>query len=702
MDSPQCSLMKKLRRYRVQFRLTMGEVVSTFPSKGRWSPHTTRSWEFIGHEEGLKGQEIDSLRSKAKDGKDVIIGMLDSGIWPESKSFSDEGMGPIPKQWKGICQEGDSFNSSNCNKKLIGARYYLKAYEAYYGALNTTYAYRSPRDHDGHGTHTASTAAGRPVPGAAALGGFAGGTPASGGAPLARLAAYKVCWPIPGPNPNIENTCFEADMLAAIDDAVGDGVGVLSISIGSVGAKPRLDKDGIAIGALHAARRGVVVACSAGNNGPAPATASNLAPWVITVGASSIDRAFRSPITLGSGMTITGQTVTPYQLKKKKLYPLIYAGDAVVPGTPTNVSGQCLPNSLSPEKARGKIVVCLRGSGLRVAKALEVKRAGGSAIILGNPLAYANEVPVDALLLPGTAVSANGTIAILNYINSSRRPTATIGRAHTVLDVRPSPVMAQFSSRGPNVLEPNLLKPDITAPGLNILAAWSEASSPTKLDDDHRRVKFNILSGTSMSCPHVSATAALLKSLYPHWSSAAIRSAMMTTATVNDANGGPIINAAGQVAGPMEYGSGHIRPNHAADSGLIYDASYEDYLLFGCATAGLQFDPSFECPKCPPSPSNLNHPSVTVANLSGTITVRRTVTNVGQSKAQYRVTVLEPVSVSVKIRPKTLGFKAAGQRKSFFITFKAHGKGNGEYVAGSYTWSDGVHFVRSPVVVSLA
>lgn len=113
--------------------------------------------------------------------------------------------------------------------------------------------------------------------------------------------------------------------------------------------------------------------------------------------------------------------------------------------------------------------MCLRGSGLRVAKALEVKRAGGSAIILGNPLAYANEVPVDALLLPGTAVSANGTIAILNYINSSRRPTATIGRAHTVLDVRPSPVMAQFSSRGPNVLEPNLLKVTMITSRQNIL-----------------------------------------------------------------------------------------------------------------------------------------------------------------------------------------------------------------------------------------
>lgn len=169
--------------------------------------------------------------------------------------------------------------------------------------MNTTNAYRSPRDHDGHGTHTASTVAGRTVPGVAALGGFAPGT-ASGGAPLARVSVYKVCWPIPGPNPNIENTCFEADMLAAIDDAVGDGVDVMSVSIGSTGKPLPFAEDGIAVGALHAAMRGVVLVCSGGNSGPKPATVSNLAPWMLTVAASSIDRAFISPIKLGNGMVI--------------------------------------------------------------------------------------------------------------------------------------------------------------------------------------------------------------------------------------------------------------------------------------------------------------------------------------------------------------------------------------------------------------
>ncbi|EEC71416.1 hypothetical protein OsI_03596 [Oryza sativa Indica Group] len=684
------------------------EVVSAFPSNGRWSPHTTRSWEFVGLEEGVRGPD-DTGRLPPGDkagGEDVIVGVLDSGIWPESRSFGDEGLGPVPARWKGVCQGGDSFSPSSCNRKIIGARYYVKAYEARYGAVNTTNAYRSPRDHDGHGTHTASTVAGRTVPGVAALGGFAPGT-ASGGAPLARVAVYKVCWPIPGPNPNIENTCFEADMLAAIDDAVGDGVDVMSVSIGSTGKPLPFAEDGIAVGALHAAMRGVVLVCSGGNSGPKPATVSNLAPWMLTVAASSIDRAFISPIKLGNGMVIMGQTVTPYQLPGNKPYPLVYAADAVVPGTPANVSNQCLPKSLAPEKVRGKIVVCLRGTGLRVEKGLEVKQAGGAAIILGNPPAFGGEVPVDAHVLPGTAVSSVDVNSIIRYINSSSSPTAVLDPSRTVVDVKPSPVMAQFSSRGPNVNEPNILKPDVTAPGLNILAAWSEASSPTKLDGDNRVVKYNIMSGTSMSCPHVSATAVLLKSAHPGWSSAAIRSAIMTTATTSNAEGGPMMDADGTVAGPIDYGSGHIRPKHALDPGLVYDASYQDYLLFACASGGAQLDHSLPCPATPPPPYQLNHPSLAIHGLNGSVTVQRTVTNVGQGSARYSVAVVEPMGVSVKVSPRSLSFARTGEKKSFRIKIEAtKGRGgwrvNGQFVAGSYTWSDGVHVVRSPLVVLVA
>ncbi|XP_058201849.1 subtilisin-like protease SBT5.6 [Rhododendron vialii] len=686
------------------------EVVSVFRSDPtKYSLQTTRSWEFVGLEEGEElnnDMNKDELLLKARYGRDVIVGLLDNGVWPESSSFSDEGMGPIPKSWKGICQSGDAFNSSNCNKKLIGARYYLKGYEQYYGPLNTSQEYRSPRDKDGHGTHTSSTVGGRRVSNVSALGGFARGT-ASGGAPLVHLAMYKVCWPIPGKGKEEGNTCFTEDMLAAIDDAIRDGVNVLSISIGT--SKPtNYTEDGIAIGALHAVKKNIVVACSAGNNGPTPSTLSNPAPWIITVGAGSVDRAFLAPLVLGNGMKIEGQTVTPYKLEEK-MYPLVCAAQVVSPDVPKSyIAGQCLPGSLSPEKTKGKIVMCLRGNGTRVGKGEEVKRAGGIGFVLGNSPANGAELAADAHLLPATAVNSDDAIKILKYINSTRNPTAYIIPARTVLNWKPAPFMAAFSSQGPNVITPDILKPDITAPGLNILAAWSEASSPTKVAEDNRVVQYNILSGTSMSCPHVGAAAALLKAVHPTWTSAAIRSALITTAGLNNNMGKPITDAAGNPANPFQFGSGHLRPAKAADPGLVYDASYTDYLLFLCGNGVTNLNPSFKCPKSLPTSNNLNYPSLAISKLNGTMTVKRTVTNVGGGgKAVYFSSVKPPKGFSVKVWPPILFFNHVGQKKSFTITVRAKGKaaetiGKNGHAFGWYTWNDGVHVVRSPMAVSLA
>lgn len=119
---------------------------------------------------------------------------------------------------------------------------------------------------------------------------------------------------------------------------------------------------------------------------------------------------------------------------------------------------QCLPGSLSPQKAKGKIVFCLRGNGTRVGKGLEVKRAGGVGYILGNSPANGEEIPADPHVLPATALGSTGAIKILNYINSTQNPTATILPARTVLNYKPAPFMATFTSRGPNIIEPNILK----------------------------------------------------------------------------------------------------------------------------------------------------------------------------------------------------------------------------------------------------
>ncbi|KAL8460778.1 hypothetical protein ACS0TY_032329 [Phlomoides rotata] len=683
------------------------EVLSIFRSQPRkYSMHTTRSWEFAGLKESikLKNSEKEDLLLKSRYGDSVIVGMLDNGVWPESKSFNDRGMGPIPKSWNGICQSGDEFNSSHCNKKIVGARFYIKGYEAFYGPLNRTLDYRSPRDKDGHGTHTSSTVGGRRVKHVSALGGFASGT-ASGGAPLARLAIYKVCWAVPGHGKEDGNTCFEEDMLAAIDDAIGDGVDVLSISIGTKDPTP-FNKDGIAIGAFHAIKKNIVVTCSAGNSGPAPSTLSNPAPWIITVGASSVDREFLSPVKLGNGMIIKGQTVTPYKLKNKQ-YPLVYAGQVANPDVPESLLGQCLPGCLSSKKAKGKIVMCLRGNGTRVGKGMEVKRAGGIGYVLGNSEANGNELAADAHVLPATAVSYLNALQILKYINSTKAPTAYIIPAKTVLDIKPSPFMAAFSSRGPSTISPDILKPDITAPGLNILAAWSEASSPTKLEEDKRVAKYNILSGTSMSCPHIGGASALLKAIHPGWSSAAIRSALMTSAGLINNQGNPITDASGTQADPFQFGSGHFRPSKAADPGLVYDASYTDYLLYLCSNGAQNLDSSFKCPEHSPSPVNLNYPSLAIPKLNGTVTAVRTVTNVGGSKSVYFVNVKPPPGISIKISPAILYFNHIGQKRRFTITVKTESEitgsvEKGKYAFGWYTWSDGIHNVRSPMAVLVA
>ncbi|KAF5475260.1 hypothetical protein F2P56_007085 [Juglans regia] len=687
------------------------EVVSVSRSDPKkYSLHTTRSWEFVGLEEGERKQSWwkgsgDHVLSKARYGQDVIVGVLDSGVWPESKSFSDEGMGPIPKSWKGICQTGVAFNSSHCNRKLIGARYYLKAYEIYSGPLNTTEDYRSARDKDGHGTHTASTVGGRMVPNASAIGGFALGT-ASGGAPLVRLAIYKACWPVPGHSKADGNTCYEVDMLAAMDDAIGDGVNVLSISIGT--DKPvNYTDDYIAIGALHATKRNIVVSCSAGNSGPTPSTLSNIAPWIITVGASSVDREFVSPVVLGNGLRIEGQAVAPSKLDNK-LYPLVYAADIANPNMTKDALGQCLPDSLSPEKAKGKIVLCMRGLGTRVGKGFEVKRAGGAGLILGNIQAAGGELPCDAHVLPASAVAYNDAVRILGYINSTENPKAIIIPGRTVLHTKPAPFMAAFTSRGPNVIDLNILKPDITAPGLNILAAWSEGDAPTKLAEDKRIVKYNILSGTSMACPHVTGAAALLKAIHPTWSSAAIRSALMTTAKLTNNVGLPLSDHSGNHATPFAYGSGHFSPTKAADPGLVYNASHSDYLHYLCTFGSIsKIYPKFKCPKSPLAAMNLNYPSLAIPNLDGAVTVTRTVTNVGGSKSVYFFTARPPLGFSIRASPSILFFDHVGQKKSFTITVNVRSEmlstlNKDEYSFGWYTWTDGLHVVRSPMAVSLA
>lgn len=259
--------------------------------------HTTRVSEYLGMTPSMPR----GILQDSNMGEDLVIGLLDSGIWPESPAFNDEGLGPIPKHWKGGCVGGVGFDpKKHCNKKLIGAKYFLDDWkERTDGANISTDDFMSPRGYGGHGTLTSTVAASSFVPNVS-YDGFASGV-MRGTAPKARIAMYKVMW---------EKTPFGvgcASTVRAIDEAIKDGVDVLSISIGPISAPLRplyaVGED-MEIGTFHAVMKGMSIVAGAANSGPEPYTVGNVSPWMLTVGATNLDRAFHLDMTFGNNMTI--------------------------------------------------------------------------------------------------------------------------------------------------------------------------------------------------------------------------------------------------------------------------------------------------------------------------------------------------------------------------------------------------------------
>ncbi|KAJ7960218.1 Subtilisin-like protease [Quillaja saponaria] len=279
------------------------------------------------------------------------------------------------------------------------------------------------------------------------------------------------------------------------------------------------------------------------------------------------------------------------------------------------------------------------------------------------------------------------------------------------LGTKSAPFMAAFSSKGPNTIhtgDPQVyFQPDITAPGVSVIAAYTEAEGPTNQEFDKRLVEFTSLTGTSMSCPHVSGTAGLLKTLYPTWSPAAIKSAIMTTSITHDNREEPLLNASYFRITPFSYGAGHVQPNSAMDPGLVYDLTFNDYLDFFCSLGynetqiSLFIESPYKCTK-KISLTNLNYPSIRVPKLSGSITVKRILKNVG-SLATYRAQVQKPTGTSVFVEPKILKFSKVDEEKSFNVTLQVKQANTAKnYVFGSLIWSDGKHNVKSPIVVKAA
>lgn len=656
---------------------------------------------------GLWSQLVGGVANK---GEDIIIGVVDGGIWPESPSYADRvngdvpvfaggtsAYGPAPAGWLGSCTAGPGFvPATHCNNKLIGAQFFNAGFLASGRTLHWT-DFTSARDsvggaagHGGHGSHTSSTAGGNsgaPV----TLAGLDVG-PASGMAPRARIAAYKVCWTYVDAaatdGSGATNSCFTSDSVLAIDKAVADGVQVINYSISGSQADVN---DPVEQAFLRAAKAGVFVAASAGNSGTAQAVA-HISPWLTTVAASTHDRVFSADVTLGNGAKYSGASINPNALPAK---PMIRAEDAGLVGAdPTSLS-LCYssPAVLDPAKVAGKVVVCTRGGNARVDKSLAVLNAGGVGMVLKD---NNSGLVADVHSVPTVHVTAANGAAIQAYA-----VTAGSNAAITAFykGIGPAPIMASFSSRGPNMGDANMLKPDLTAPGVDVIATVTPALSQAQ----HDAVAAGTLvpppawasyQGTSMSSPHVAGLAALIKQAHPTWSPAAIKSALMTTAysTLNDGQPG---NANGLL--PWSQGAGHVDPNKATDPGLVYDNGPLEFTRYQCKVNKLAVSAA-DCTTYGTLDEtyNFNLPSITVGSVVGATTVTRKITNVGASSANYTASFVNPTGFTTLVSPTTLTL-APGAAGTYTLKLTNAGAVDNTWGYGSLTWSDGAHAVKIPV-----
>ncbi|KAK9135970.1 hypothetical protein Syun_015300 [Stephania yunnanensis] len=656
--------------------------------------HTTHTTNFLG----LK--KFAGLWPKGGFGDDMIIGILDTGIWPESESFKDHGMPPVPERWRGACEKGTDFNSSHCNRKLIGARSFSKGLKQLGVKISSRDDYDSPRDYFGHGTHTSSTATGSRVAKANYFG-YAEGT-AVGVAPLARLAMYKVLFL----NDTYESA--SSDTLAGIDQAIEDGVDLMSMSLGFI--ETPYWENPISLGAFAALEKGIFVSCSAGNRGPHAYTILNGAPWITTVGAGTVDRGFAASVTLGEGVaTVEGKSVYPENLLVSGV-PLYY-------GHGNTTKETC--SSLDPKDIAGKIVYCSfdkESQNNIYGQMYEVSMAGGAiGAVIATDLAKFLR-PAD-FFYPLVAISPSDGEKVEEYLAKTMQPTVDVKFQITNLGTKPAPQVAYFSSRGPARQSPWILKPDILAPGVEILAAWVPNRGFTPIGNDYLLSDFEIVSGTSMSSPHIVGIAALLKSAHKDWSSAAIRSAMMTTADIVDNSNGRFIDMTTGTSGtPLDFGAGHVNPNKALDPGLVYDIEVEDYINFLCGLNYTQNQITAITRRsnytCENANLDLNYPSfIVILNNTNTTSnyFKRVLTNIADSKSVYRAVIQAPSGMKVAVEPMTISFGSKYSKANFSVSVEID---LGQFVVesdyirnyGYLSWYEvnGKHVVRSPIVSAFA
>ncbi|MET1020608.1 MAG: S8 family serine peptidase [Arthrobacter sp.] len=622
-------------------------------------------------------------------GKGVVVGVIDTGYTPSSAYFAGQEVKPLTgdpvvgvpyrtpdgkiamlkadgELFKGECQVGTDFDGTACNSKVLSARYFGEDFAATvppeaWGPGEQL----SPVDAASHGTHTASTAAGNANVEAMVDGRSFGQT--SGIAPAAKLSIYKVCWEDNDPN---TGGCYSSASIDAINQAIMDGVDVLNYSISGA---TDTTTDPVSLAFLSAESAGIFVAVSAGNSGPTASTVNHGAPWLTTVAATSFSQELQGTVEFSDGSKYRGASIMSSQVSKAGVVLAANAGAA------GNASpALCGKGSLDPAKIAGKVVVCDRGVVDRVEKSAEVKRGGGVGMILVN---QANSsLDTDKHSVPTVHVNPPATEAIKAKVTANPAITVSlVNKDTTGLPLEAQPQIAGFSSRGPLLAAgSDLLKPDVAAPGVAVLAGVSPIG--TGGDD------FGFLSGTSMASPHVAGFGALILAKKPMWSPATVKSAMMTTTSdVKNADGSKNTDV-------FATGAGQVDPARVLDPGLVYDATTEDYLAFIQGTGVDLGMPGLGTTK----PRDMNLPSFALGNLAGKIEVTRTLTALtpGVYKAKFDVP-----GIKVSVTPAVLNFSAAGEKRSFKVSFENQGAPLGKFATGSLTWQGANKNVASPIAV---
>jgi hypothetical protein len=650
------------------------------------------STDFLGLS-GQNGSWNTKFGGQDKAGEGVVVGIIDTGYTPSSPFFAGDEVLPLTGEpqvgvpyrtddgniamlkangetFSGECQKGvetgADFDGTACNSKVLSAHYFADDFLNYVAPGDRApQEVLSPVDVASHGTHTGSTAAGNANI-AATIGDRAMGI-TGGVAPAAKLSVYKICWEDTDPD---TGGCYSSSAVAAINQAILDGVDVLNYSIsGSTSSTT----DPVSLAFLSATSAGIFVAASAGNSGPTASTVNHGAPWLTTVAATSFSSELQGTAEFSDGTKFRGASMMGQTVPASHV---ILATTAAAAGAAN--PELCGPNTLDATKVAGKVVVCDRGVIDRTAKSAEVKRAGGVGMILANVTPSSEDVDLHAV--PTVHVNPPATQLIKDKVTANPDILVSLVDTDTTgLPVAPQPQVAGFSSRGPlTATNSDLLKPDVAAPGVAVLAGVS----PIATGGD----QFGMMSGTSMAAPHVAGFGALLMAKNPTWSPATVKSAMMTTAT-------EVVNADGSKNTDLfATGAGQTSVAKALTPGLVYNAGDTEYLKFIQGTGIDLGMPGLGST----APRDMNLASFAVGSLAGQVTVTRTVTAL--TPGVYRATANVP-GVNVKVTPSVLNFSQAGQQRTFKVTFENATAALGEFAMGSLTWQGAGATVTSPVAV---